>query len=99
MELGNRKKRDDYAERFLVCPLCNDKNACFNEIHMLFQCEKLEYARYQTGIRDYMDRMNWRSLTDLFIKFMDLEKITERLHAADEMKTEYFWLLEHRMEL
>ena len=57
MELGNRKKCDDYAERFLVCPLCNDEQACFNEIHMLFVCEKLEYARYQTGIRGYMDNI------------------------------------------
>ena len=98
-DLGNRHPREDYAERFLNCPLCYDETACFNELHILFACEKLDYARNQTGIDDFMRETEWYSITDLFLKFMQLEGITSRLEAARRMKEEYTWLLDHRMEL
>ena len=98
-KLGNRKKLPTYIERFLICPLCGDDTLCFNELHLLYECQELNHTRYLTGIQEFMENQEELELTKLHQRFMTGKDLKPRLRAMKTMREEYFSQLGEPMEI
>ena len=97
--LGNRKKRDNSEIRFLDCPLCEDADQCFNELHLLYECEMLEQERISTGIRMFIEENYHLSCTQLHRSFLNGTDVCKRLKAARILMDRYFELLDAPMDM
>ena len=92
--LGNRKKRDNEAYRFLDCPLCEESELCFNELHLLYECKILEEERILSGIRLFIENNEQLSCTEMHRRFLSGEDVVKRLEAARILLDKYFELIE-----
>ena len=88
--LGNRQKLDEFKERFVICPLCQDAEACFNELHMLYECEVLSWKRESTGIERFIGLHQDLDMPRLHQAFLSGKDVDTRVLAAAEMRDEYF---------